>query len=155
MASIYDFSINELDGSEINFSDFKDKVLLLVNTASKCGFAPQLKTLERFHEQYGDKGLIIIGFPSNQFNQELDDEDAINEYCQRHFGVTFPMTKPISVNGKNTDPIFQYIKKESGDGPIKWNFTKFLIGRDGKLIKRYAPITAPEKFEDKIVSALA
>lgn len=154
MATIYDFKETEMNGKTIDFKDYKGKVILVVNTASKCGFAPQLRALEELYQKYRHQGLVVIGLPSNQFHQELDSDQKANDYCQRHFGVTFPMTKKVYVNGGNEDPLFAYLKYVAGHGRIKWNFTKFLIGRDGKIIDRYAPITKPEKIEPEIIAAL-
>ncbi|MFH5810765.1 glutathione peroxidase [Companilactobacillus sp. FL22-1] len=154
MASIYDFSETEMNGVEIDFKNYQGKVLLIVNTASKCGFAPQLTALESLYQKYHDQGFEVLGLPSNQFRQELDTDKETSDFCQVHYGVTFPMTKRIDVNGETADPLFKYLKDTPGHGRIKWNFTKFLIGRDGQLISRFAPITKPEKFEDDIVKAL-
>lgn len=154
MASIYDFSETEMNGFTIDFSDYQDKVLLIVNTASKCGLAPQLEGLEELYQKYHDQGFEVLGLPSNQFHQELADDKDTSDYCQMHYGVTFPMTKRIMVNGKDEDPLFTFLKENSGHGRIKWNFTKFLIGRDGKLIERFAPITKPEKIELQIIEEL-
>ncbi|WP_057879924.1 glutathione peroxidase [Companilactobacillus kimchiensis] len=154
MTSIYDFTETEMNGFTIDFKDYQGKVLLVVNTASKCGFAPQLEGLETLYKKYHDQGLEVIGLPSNQFHQELDSDQATSDYCQMHYGVTFPMTQKVMVNGSNADPLFNYLKDAIGHGRIKWNFTKFLIGRDGQVINRFAPITKPEKFEPEIVNAL-
>ena len=126
----------------------------MVNTASKCGLAPELKGLERLYKKYHQEGLNIVGFPCQQFRQEVKNSQQAQHYCQLHYGVTFPMTKMIKVNGKNANPIFKYLKKVSGRGWIKWNYTKFLIGRDGHLIHRYSPLTSPMKMEKEIVKAL-
>lgn len=155
MTTIYDFEETEMNGSKINFEDYKGKVLLIVNTASKCGLAPQLEGIEALYRQYHDQGFEVLGLPSNQFKQELADDDATNDFCQLHYGVTFPMTKRVWVNGDDEDPLFTYLKDTAGHGRIKWNFTKFLIGRDGQLIDRYAPIFKPEKIEPAIQKALA
>lgn len=154
MAPIYEFSETEMNGFTIDFKDYQNKVLLVVNTASKCGFAPQLTELEHLYKKYHDQGFEVLGLPSNQFHQELDSDQATSDFCEVHYGVTFPMTKKIMVNGGNEDPLFAYLKTESGHGRIKWNFTKFLIGRDGQLLGRYAPITKPEKIEPEIIKAL-
>ncbi|KRK79011.1 glutathione peroxidase [Companilactobacillus nodensis DSM 19682 = JCM 14932 = NBRC 107160] len=154
MSNIYDFSEVEMSGEKINFSDYKGKVVLIVNTASKCGLAPQLEGIEALYKKYHDQGLEVLGLPSNQFHQELGSDEETSEYCQMHYGVTFPMTKQIKVNGDDEDPLFTYLKEAAGHGRIKWNFTKFLIGRDGQVIDRYAPTTKPEKIEPDIVSAL-
>ncbi|MGV3184773.1 glutathione peroxidase [Weissella paramesenteroides] len=154
MTSIYDFTETEMNGKEINLKDYTDKVVIIVNTASKCGLAPQLEGLEELYKKYQDDGLVVLGLPSNQFKQELDTDEETSDYCQVHYGVTFPMTKRVMVNGKDEDELFAYLKNMSGNGSIKWNYTKFLIGRDGQLIHRYAPITTPEKMEKDIVTAL-
>ncbi|WPQ68221.1 glutathione peroxidase [Weissella paramesenteroides] len=154
MTSIYDFTETEMNGKEINLKDYTDKVVIIVNTASKCGLAPQLEGLEALYKKYQDDGLVVLGLPSNQFKQELDTDEETSDYCQVHYGVTFPMTKRVMVNGKDEDELFAYLKDMSGNGSIKWNYTKFLIGRDGQLIHRYAPITTPEKMEKDIIAAL-
>lgn len=154
MAPIYKFKETEMNGFTIDFNDYQGKVLLIVNTASKCGLAPQLEGIEGLYQKYHDQGFEVLGLPSNQFHQELDDDKATSDYCQMHYGVTFPMTKKIMVNGSEEDSLFTYLKNESGHGRIKWNFTKFLIGRDGQLIERFAPVTKPEKIEETIISAL-
>ena len=155
MTTIYDFTLTEIDGSIISLSDYKNKVLLIVNTASKCGLASQLSDLQALHQTYQDKGLVIIGCASNQFHQELTNTDEIESYCQVHFGVTFPITKPILLNGEHADPLFKYLKSHSKTGPIKWNYTKFLISRDGEILHRYAPVTKPAKMESLITAALS
>ncbi|WP_283680300.1 glutathione peroxidase [Lentilactobacillus sp. Marseille-Q4993] len=154
MASLYDFKETEMSGQEIDFDQYRGKVLIVVNTASKCGFAPQLEGLEDLYKKYHDEGLEVIGIPSNQFKQELETDEETSDYCQVHYGVTFPMTKRVRVNGDDEDPLFTHLKEESHNGRIKWNFTKFLVDRNGKLVKRYAPITKPEKMESDIVAAL-
>lgn len=154
MANVYDFSENEMGGQDLPLTKYRGQVLLIVNTASKCGLAPQLEGLEKLYKQYHDQGLTVLGLPSNQFHQELATDEEASEYCQMHYGVTFPMTKRVAVNGADEDPLFTYLKKESGHGRIKWNYTKFLIGRDGQLLHRFAPTTKPESFENEIVSAL-
>lgn len=126
----------------------------MVNTASQCGLAPELRGLEKLYQKYHQKGLDIVGFPCQQFRQELKSSQQANHYCRLHYGVTFPMTKIVKVNGKDTDPIFKYLKKVSGHGWIKWNYTKFLINRNGHLIHRYAPLTSPRKMETPIIKAL-
>ncbi|MCH5462674.1 glutathione peroxidase [Lactobacillus sp. LC28-10] len=155
MSSIYDFQETEMNGKPINLADYSGKVLMIVNTASKCGLAPQLEGIEKLYKQYHEQGFEVLGLPSNQFHQELDSNEETEAYCQMHYGVTFPMTKQVRVNGDDEDPLFTYLKDTAGHGRIKWNFTKFLIGRDGQLIDRYAPVTKPEKIEPDIVEALA
>ncbi|MCL9808361.1 glutathione peroxidase [Flavobacterium luminosum] len=150
-ASFYDFSATSLQGKEVKMSDFKGKTILLVNTASQCGLTPQYEGLEKIYEKYKEKGLVILGFPCNQFgNQEPGDEKSIAEGCLLNYGVSFPMFAKIEVNGPGTHPLFKYLKKELPGFPgnsIKWNFTKFLIAPDGKPLKRFSPITKPEKIE--------
>ncbi|KRL55811.1 glutathione peroxidase [Furfurilactobacillus rossiae] len=141
MASIYDFSETEMSGQTIPLDNYRGQVLLIVNTASKCGFAPQLEGLESLYKQYHDQGFNVLGLPSNQFHQELETDEETDDFCQVHYGVTFPMTKRVAVNGDDEDPLFTYLKDAAGHGRIKWNFTKFLVGRDGQVIKRYAPQT--------------
>ncbi|MCI1553126.1 MAG: glutathione peroxidase [Levilactobacillus sp.] len=155
MATIYDFTETEMSGQSIDFKDYQGKVLLIVNTASKCGLAPQLAGIEALYQKYHDQGFEVLGLPSNQFHQELATDEEANDFCQLHYGVTFPMTQRVVVNGDDEDPLFTYLKETAGHGRIKWNFTKFLIGRDGQLIDRYAPVTKPEKVEPDIVTALA
>ncbi|MCH4165019.1 MAG: glutathione peroxidase [Lentilactobacillus diolivorans] len=154
MKTIYEFTEIEMNGQPLKLQDYQDKVVLIVNTASKCGLAPQLEGLEALYKKYKDDGLVVLGLPSNQFHQELATDKEASDYCQLHYGVTFPMTKRVAVNGDDEDPLFSYLKDESGHGNIKWNYTKFLVGKDGRLIHRYAPITKPEKIEDAIQAAL-
>lgn len=153
--SIYDFKETEMSGQTLDLAQYQGKVLLIVNTASNCGLAPQFKGLEELYQKYQSEGLVILGLPSNQFHQEKADDDATHDYCQRHYGVTFPMTKRVLVNGEEADPLFTYLKQAAGHGRIKWNFTKFLIGRDGQVLNRYAPTTRPVAFETAIRDALA
>ncbi|WP_318767338.1 glutathione peroxidase [Lactiplantibacillus carotarum] len=153
--SIYDFSETEMSGETLALSQYQGKVLLIVNTASNCGLAPQFKGLEELYQKYQSEGLVILGLPSNQFHQEKADDTATHDYCQRHYGVTFPMTKRVLVNGEAADPLFTYLKQTAGHGRIKWNFTKFLIGRDGRVLNRFAPTTRPVAFETAIRDALA
>ncbi|MDY3104368.1 MAG: glutathione peroxidase [Prevotella sp.] len=158
MTSIYDFKALTSKGKELDFSQFEGKVLLIVNTASKCGFTPQFEGLEKLNRQYKDQGLVIIGFPCNQFaHQDPGTDEEISGFCQMNYGVSFQIMKKIDVNGEQADPIFKYLKKQTGGflgSKIKWNFTKFLISRDGKTIKRFAPITKPEKIEKDIQQML-
>lgn len=155
MSDIYDFQETEMSGKQIDFADYRGKVVLIVNTASKCGLAPQLEGIEKLYKKYHDQGLEVLGLPSNQFHQELGSDEETSAYCQMHYGVTFPMTQQVRVNGDDEDPLFTYLKETAGHGRIKWNFTKFLIGRDGQIIDRYAPVFKPEKIEPAIVAALA
>jgi glutathione peroxidase len=157
--SIYDFKINSLQSKEINFADFKDKVVLIVNTASKCGFTPQYAGLQKLHDTYKDQGLIIVGFPCNQFGgQEPGDNKEISENCLVNYGVSFSISEKIDVNGENQSELFNYLKKALpgilGSKEIKWNFTKFLIDRSGKPVKRFSPTTEPEDIESDIKKLL-
>lgn len=157
--NFYELSINTPQGSIINMSDYKGKVVLIVNTATKCGLAPQFDGLESLHEKYKDKGLVVLGFPCNQFaNQEPETNNTVEESCRINFGVTFQLTEKIDVNGPNTHPIFAYLKNELGGflgKKIKWNFTKFIIDKNGKPYKRYAPTTKPDKLVKDIESLLS
>lgn len=150
----YDLKINTPQGKTLNMSDLKNKTILVVNTATKCGLAPQFDELEELHQKYKNKDLVILGFPSNQFlNQEPETNDTVEETCRINHGVTFQLTEKIDVNGANTHPIFSYLKTElpgTLGNNIKWNFTKFLIAPDGKPFKRYAPTTKPAKIEKDI-----
>ena len=180
MNTIYDYAAFSNKGKEVNFADFKGKVLLLVNTASKCGFTPQFAGLEELNQKYRDKGLVIIGFPCNQFKeQDPADDSKIEEFCQLNYGVTFQIMKKGDVNGPDAQPIFEYLKSQAPteeykglkakaahallktlsksvekDSDILWNFTKFLISKDGTTIKRYAPTTEPKDFEKDIEAML-
>ena len=155
MSSIYDFSAERMDGSTQSFSDYKDQVLLIVNTASKCGFTPQFAGLEALNEQYKDQGLTVVGFPCNQFgSQDPDSNDEIGAFCQKNYGVSFPMMAKVDVNGKDAHPIFDWLKEQKGADGIEWNFTKFLVGRDGQVIQSYAPTTTPESLTEDIKKAL-
>jgi glutathione peroxidase len=152
--SIYDFEANKLSGEKIKLNEFEGKTLVVVNTASKCGLTPQYEGLESMYQKYKDKGLVILGFPCNQFGkQEKGDSDEIQEFCQVNYGVSFPMFEKIEVNGKNAHPIYKYLKSELGGwfgNNIKWNFTKFVIDKNGKPLKRYAPTTSPQAMESFI-----
>ncbi len=156
--NFYQFTAKSLQGKEIDMEAFKGKTVLVVNTASKCGFTPQYAGLEELHEKYKDKGLAILGFPCNQFgNQEPGDEKSISEGCLINYGVTFQMFSKVDVNGDNAHPLFNYLKNELGGTlgrKIKWNFTKFLIDGNGKPVKRFSPTTKPEKLEPEIVKLL-
>ncbi len=159
MTKIYDYSAFDIDGNEICFSEFKGKVLLIVNTASKCGFTKQYAELELLHEKYKNDGLVVIGFPCNQFaNQEPGNEAEIKSFCNLNYNVTFKMFSKIIVNGDNEHPIYRYLKSHQkgvlGIEAIKWNFTKFLINKYGDVVARYAPITSPLKLENKIKQLL-
>lgn len=157
--TIYNYTINSLQGKEINFADFKNKVILIVNTASKCGLTPQYEGLQKLHETYKDQGLVIIGFPCNQFGgQEPGDAKEISENCLVNYGVSFLITEKIDVNGENTHPIFAFLKKSLpgilGTEDIKWNFTKFLIDSNGTPLKRFAPTVQPSEIEEDIKKLL-
>ncbi|MBX3240654.1 MAG: glutathione peroxidase [Chitinophagaceae bacterium] len=154
MDSIYQFRVIMLNGDGISLESYRDKTLLIVNTASKCGLTPQYEGLEKLYRKYKDQGLLVLGFPCNQFgNQEPGDAGEIESFCQVNYGVSFPMFARIDVNGKDAHPLFKFLKKKlSGffGGKIKWNFTKFLVDKNGKPVKRYAPVTTPEKLEADI-----
>jgi len=158
MASIFDLSFKDPAGNEIALDDYKDHALLIVNTATKCGLRGQFKELEALHQQYQDKGLVVIGFPCSQFaGQEPETNENMVETCEINFGVTFQLSEKIDVNGKNTHPIFKYLKKNSSSlfsSNIKWNFTKFLVAKDGKTIKRYAPTKDPKNIANDIEQML-
>lgn len=158
MESIYDFKALTSKGKELDFAQFEGKVLLIVNTASKCGFTPQFAGLEQLNQKYRDRGLVVIGFPCNQFaSQDPGSDSEIEGFCQLNYGVTFQIMKKVDVNGDDAHPIFVYLKEKTKGllgSSIKWNFTKFLISRDGETIKRYAPITKPEKLEKDIEAML-
>ena len=154
----YDFEATSLQGKKINMESFKGKTVLVVNTASKCGLTPQYEGLEKLYRTYKDKGLVILGFPCNQFaNQEPGDESSISEGCLINYGVSFTMFAKVDVNGETAHPLFKYLKTElkgTFGNRIKWNFTKFLIDSEGKPLKRFSPYTKPEKMEKDILKAL-
>jgi glutathione peroxidase len=159
MASIYDFHATSLDGKDVALSDYKGSVLLIVNTASKCGFTPQYEGLEKLFEKHRALGLVILGFPCNQFgSQEPGDENAIGAFCTKNYGVSFPMFAKIDVNGAGEHPLYKFLKHEKrgilGTAGIKWNFTKFLIDRKGNVVGRYAPTTKPQDLEKPIEALL-
>lgn len=159
MASIYDFSPTRIDGVAQPLSDYRGKVLLIVNTASHCGFTPQYKGLQALHEQYAARGLVILGFPCNQFGaQEPGSAEEIGAFCQKNYGVTFPIFAKIDVNGDSADPLFQFLKAELpgvlGTEFIKWNFTKFLVDKEGKVVDRIASTTTPEDLIPQIEALL-
>lgn len=159
MSTIYDFSAERIEGSQQVFSDYRDNVLLIVNTASNCGFTPQFADLEALYQCYKAQGLIVIGFPCNQFGaQDPDSNKNIGAFCQKNYGVTFPMMAKVAVNGKEAHPIYQWLKAQKGGvltNSIKWNFTKFLVSRDGEVLERYAPTTKPDAIKQDIEQALA
>lgn len=158
--SAHDFEATSITGQAVPLSDYRGKVLLIVNTASACGFTPQYAGLQALHEQYGERGLVVLGFPCNQFGaQEKGSESEIASFCDLNFGVRFPLMAKIDVNGANAHPLYRWLTAEApgvlGTKAIKWNFTKFLVGRDGQVIRRYAPQDAPPKLARDIESALA
>lgn len=156
--TVFDFTVRAANGDDVSLSDYKGDVLLIVNTASKCGFTPQFEGLEALYQQYKDQGLTVIGFPSNQFkNQDPGTNDEIQEFCKLNYGVTFPVMAKIDVNGGNADPLYTFLKKEKGGimgDAIKWNFTKFLVDRDGNVVKRYDSTKTPESLAPDIEALL-
>jgi len=158
VTTLSDFSARTITGEERSLADFAGQVVLVVNTASKCGFTPQYSGLEALYEAHRDEGFVVLGFPCNQFmSQEPGTEEEIAQFCSLDYGVTFPMFAKIDVNGSGAHPLYGWLKSEKGGllgGAIKWNFTKFLIGRDGRVIDRYAPNTEPSDIEADIVTAL-
>ncbi|WP_047986514.1 glutathione peroxidase [Ornithinibacillus californiensis] len=158
MTTVYDFTVKKTNGTEQSLKEFEGKPLLIVNTASKCGLTDQFKELQEIYDQYKEQGFEILGFPCGQFNnQEFDNIEETTEFCQLNYGVTFPMYGKIDVNGENEEPLFSYLKSEKGgvlSKDIKWNFTKFLIDRNGHVVERYAPTTKPSKIEKDIVKQL-
>jgi glutathione peroxidase len=158
--TIYDYTVLDMQSQEVVLEQYRGKVLLITNTASKCGFTPQFEGLESLHQKYQEQGLVILGFPCNQFGgQDPGSNDQILDFCVKNYGVSFPMHEKIEVNGSSAHPLFDYLKTEArgalGTQRIKWNFTKFLVGRDGAVIGRYAPLTKPEALEQDIERALA
>ena len=157
--SIYDFTVKDINGNDVNLSDYKGKVILAVNVASKCGFTPQYEGLEKIYKKYSDKGFVVLAFPCNQFgSQEPGTNEEIKEFCSTNFGVTFPLFDKIDVNGDNTHPLYVYLKNEAPGSLntkiIKWNFTKFLIDKNGKVVNRYGSATTPEQLESQIEELL-
>jgi len=160
MSTVYDFEALQINGQLVPLSQFKGRVMLIVNTASTCGFTPQFAGLEELHETYGNKGLVVLGFPCNQFGaQDAGSNEEIAEFCQLNYGVSFPMMAKIDVNGAQAHPLYQWLTKEApgllGSKAIKWNFTKFLVGKDGQVLKRYAPTDTPASLAKDIEAALA
>ena len=160
MADVYGFKATRIDGTTVPLDQFRGKVLLIVNTASACGFTPQFAGLEKLHQTYGARGLVVLGFPCNQFGaQDPGSNDSIAEFCQLNYGVSFPMMAKIDVNGAKADPLYQWLCAEApgllGSKAVKWNFTKFLVGRDGQVQKRYAPTDTPASLVKDIEAALA
>ena len=159
MSSAYDFEALSITGKKVALSQYKGQPMLIVNTASACGFTPQFAGLETLHETYGKKGLVVLGFPCNQFGaQDAGNNGEIAEFCQLNYGVSFPMMAKINVNGADASPLYKWITTEApgllGSKAIKWNFTKFLIGKDGQVVRRYAPQDAPKKLAGDIEAAL-
>lgn len=159
MKSIYDFSATSLAGEPLTLDAYRDKVLLIVNTASECGFTPQYAGLEKIYQQFKDQGLEVLGFPCNQFaHQEPGSSAEIGAFCEKNYGVTFSMFQKIDVNGDNAHPLFQFLKQQApgvlGSESIKWNFTKFLVNKNGRVFKRYASLTKPEELVGDIQNLL-
>ena len=159
-ASVYDFEASSIDGKPAHLATQRGKVLLIVNTASACGFTPQFGGLEKLWQAYRDQGLVVVGFPSNQFGaQDPGGNEEIASFCQMNYGVSFPMMAKVNVNGDSAHPLWQWLTAEApgllGSKAVKWNFTKFLVGRDGRVRKRYAPTDAPESLARDIEAALA
>lgn len=158
-STIYSHSANDIQGNPTSLAQYQGKVILIVNTASECGFTPQYKGLEALYQKYKAQGLVVLGFPCNQFGaQEKADEKGIQSFCELNFGVSFPLFSKIEVNGEHTHPLYQYLKKAApgvlGTERIKWNFTKFLVNRQGEVVARFAPTTKPEAISDKIEALL-
>jgi glutathione peroxidase len=159
MAGIYDFSVKDIHGKTVRLDRYRGKVMLVVNTASKCGFTPQYKGLEALHQKFAGRGLVVLGFPCNQFGgQEPGGEDEIASFCEVNYGVTFPLFAKIDVNGDDAAPLYAFLKKAKpgllGTEAIKWNFTKFLVDREGKVVERYAPNVEPAAIADDIEKLL-
>ena len=157
--SIYEFNATDISGKEVSLNDFQGQVMLIVNTASKCGFTPQFEGLEKLHQELQEQGLVVLGFPCNQFGgQDPGEDDQIEEFCQLNYGVSFPMFSKIEVNGKGTHPLFKYLKQQAtgllGSEKIKWNFTKFLVNRDGEVVERFGSMDKPESIREKIKALL-
>lgn len=157
--TIYEFEVEKADGTTMSMREYQGKVLLIVNTASKCGFTPQYEGLQKLYELYRDRGFEVLAFPCNQFgNQEPGSNEEIQTFCSTTYRVTFPVFAKVDVNGSNAHPLFEYLKKEAkgalGSEAIKWNFTKFLVDRDGRVVKRYAPQTSPESIREDIEACL-
>jgi glutathione peroxidase len=159
MSTVYDFEARQINGQNVPLSEFTGKVMLIVNTASQCGFTPQFGGLEELHKKYADKGLAVLGFPCNQFgSQDPGNDSEISEFCQVNYGVSFPMMSKIDVNGPAAHPLYKWLSSEApgllGSKAIKWNFTKFLVGKDGQVIKRYAPTDKPADLVKDVEAAL-
>lgn len=157
--TVFDYSVKTINGSDLNLSDYEGKVLLIVNTASKCGFTPQYEGLESLYAEYGPTGLVVLGFPCNQFaNQEPGDSEAIASFCKMNFGVSFPLMAKVNVNGSETHPLYKFLKNKAPGvmgGTIKWNFTKFLVSKNGTEVQRFAPTVEPKDLRDAIEQELA
>ena len=155
---IYDFNVRNAKGEEVPMTEYQGKVLLIVNTATGCGFTPQYEGLQKLYDKYRDRGLEILDFPCNQFgHQAPGTEEEIQEFCTLKYNTTFPLFAKIDVNGKEVEPLFSFLKTQKGGifgNDIKWNFTKFLVSRDGTVVERYAPMTTPEKIEKDILKLL-
>ncbi|BDM65361.1 glutathione peroxidase [Shewanella sp. NFH-SH190041] len=159
METLYQFEVTDIQGQQVKMADYAGKVLLIVNTASQCGFTPQYAGLEALYQEFGLQGLMVLGFPCNQFaKQEPKDNAAIASFCQLNFGVTFPLFAKIAVNGTDAAPLYRYLKHQApgllGSEAIKWNFTKFLVDRQGNVIKRFAPQDTPDKLRQIILTLL-
>ena len=159
METAFDFTVSDIKGRPVELAQYKGKVLLIVNTASQCGFTPQYKGLQELHERYKDRGLVVLGFPCDQFgHQEPGQNDEIGQFCELNFGVTFPLFSKIEVNGSNAAPVYKHLKKAAkgvlGTESIKWNFTKFLVSRDGKTVTRFGSRTKPEELIKEIEARL-
>ena len=159
MSTVHEFEARSLEGKPVSLRDYDGKVMLIVNTASKCGFTPQYEGLEAIYKRYRDRGLVILGFPCNQFGeQEPGSADEIGAFCQKNYGVSFPMFDKIDVNGDHAHPLYQWLKKSApgllGSERIKWNFTKFLLDRQGNVVERYAPVTKPQDVAQDIETLL-
>ena len=160
MRTVYDFEACQINGQDMALSHFRGKAMLIVNTASQCGFTPQFGGLEELHQAYGGKGLVVLGFPCNQFGaQDPGNDGEIASFCQVNYGVSFPMMSKVDVNGPSAHPLYQWLSGEApgllGSKSIKWNFTKFLVGKDGQVIKRFAPLDKPESLKKDIEATLA
>jgi glutathione peroxidase len=159
-ANLYDFDVTRIDGQPVSLAQYRGQVMLIVNTASACGFTPQFAGLQALHTTYGERGLAVLGFPCNQFGrQDPGSNESIGQFCQRNYGVSFPMMAKVDVNGDAAAPLYRWLTEQApgvlGTRAIKWNFTKFLVGRDGRVIRRYAPTDKPAKLARDIEAALA
>lgn len=160
MTELYDIAVQTINGSQVTMADYRDKVVLVVNTASRCGFTPQYAGLETLYRKYKDQGFVILGFPCNQFGaQEPGEEAEIADFCEKNYGVSFPLFAKVEVNGAQAHPLFSHLKSEApgllGSEMIKWNFTKFLLDRQGKVVARYAPITTANEIDSAVSSLIS